>query len=338
MLKKFIDYLIDFIKEEYKFIFLLILLFIICVYPVNYYIITGGGISDVSSRIDVSNNEKIKGSFNISYVEELEGTLLTYGLSYVIPTWERDSANNYKYESSESIADIDFRNDLDLKVANENAIYWAYSLANKKVEKISSKVYVIMVDDKKYKNPLKVQDELISIDGNNYDNLNDYKNYIQTKNKGDKVIIKIKRKNVEKNLSCTIYENNNKKLIGVGLQVLNNYKTDPKIKIKFKKSESGPSGGLITTLEIYNQLTKKDLTKGYTIAGTGTIESDGTIGQIGGVKYKILGAEKSKADYFLVPDGENYIEAKKYVKEKNMKIKLIKVKNIKQAISKLNNL
>ena len=115
---------------------------------------------------------------------------------------------------------------------------------------------------------------------------------------------------------------------------MDTYKTDPKVNIKFKSSESGPSGGLITTLEIYNQLTKKDITKGRKIAGTGTIESDGSIGEIGGVEYKILGASEDKVDLFLVPEG-NYKDALKYKKKHNLKIKLIKVKNIEDALNKL---
>ena len=89
---------------------------------------------------------------------------------------------------------------------------------------------------------------------------------------------------------------------------------------------------------MYNQLTKKDLTKGYTIAGTGTIEEDGSIGQIGGIEHKILGAVAAKADYFLSPAGDNYKDAKKYIKKKKLKIKLIKVNNIQDAISILEGL
>ena len=49
------------------------------------------------------------------------------------------------------------------------------------------------------------------------------------------------------------------------------------IDIKSKKTESGSSGGFMTTLAIYNALTEKDITKGYKIAGTGTIEPDGSM-------------------------------------------------------------
>lgn len=54
----------------------------------------------------------------------------------------------------------------------------------------------------------------------------------------------------------------------------------------------------MTTLEIYNSLTDDDLTKGYKIVGTGTIDMEGNVGMIGGVKYKLKGAIKKKADIF----------------------------------------
>jgi PDZ domain-containing protein len=44
------------------------------------------------------------------------------------------------------------------------------------------------------------------------------------------------------------------------------------------------------------------------IAGTGTIAYDGTVGNIGGIRQKIVGAEAAGAEYVLVPEG-NYEEA-----------------------------
>ena len=338
MIKNIFTYIKDFFKEEYKFIIFLILLFIILEIPLNYYIITGGGTSDVSSRIKVENKYNSKGSFNISFVEELPGTISTVALSYIIPNWERESADNYKYTSDESIQDIDFRSDLDLKTANGTATYWAYKLANKEAKEISSKVYVIIVFDG-YKSGLKVQDEILSIDGNNYKTVEEYREYLQTKTENDKVSVKVLRDKKEKTIESKLYKLEDGSIIlGIGLQTVKEYETNPNLNIKFKKSESGPSGGLISTLEIYNQLTKKDLTKGYKIAGTGTIEEDGTVGEIGGVEHKILGAESDKADYFLVPSGQNYKDALKYKKSKKLKIKLIEVKTIEDAIEKLENL
>ena len=110
-------------------------------------------------------------------------------------------------------------------------------------------------------------------------------------------------------------------MIGIIITEKQKIKTDPKIKIKFKNSESGASGGLMMSLSIYDSLIKEDLTKGLKIAGTGTIDQDGNVGKIDGVKYKVMGAVKDKADIFLVPAGSNYKEAIKTKKEKKYKIK-----------------
>ena len=69
-------------------------------------------------------------------------------------------------------------------------------------------------------------------------------------------------------------------------------------------------------MEIYNQITDNDITNGLKIMGTGTISKDGKVGEIGGVKYKLLGAVKNKADVFICPK-ENYEEAKKVRDERN---------------------
>lgn len=337
MFKKFLNVLKDTIKEEYKFIITLLIIYCLLQIPLNYYIIVGGGISDVKSRIDVDNGNSSKGSFNISYVEELKGTILTYGLSYIIPTWERESANYYKYNEEESIEDIEFRSDLDLTGANEKAKYWAYTLANKDIKEKSSKMYVITILDGS-DGSLKVQDEVLSIDGRSYDNLKDYIDYIQSLKEGDIVSIKLNRKGKEKTVKTKLFKSKGRLYTGVGMQQVIEYETNPDVNIKFKRGESGSSGGLITTLEIYNQLTKKDLTKGKKIAGTGTIEVDGSIGEIGGVEYKLLGATRDKAEIFLVPAGRNYKQALKYKKKHNLDIKLIPVKNIKTAITKLENI
>ena len=106
------------------------------------------------------------------------------------------------------------------------------------------------------------------------------------------------------------------------------------IKIKSKESESGPSGGLITALAIYDAITKEDITKGKKIVGTGTISQDGKVGEIGSVSYKIASAAKAKADIFLCPK-ENYKEAKKYAKKHNLKIKIKVVSTFEDAINYL---
>lgn len=336
MIKKVFNDIVEFIKEEYKFIIFLLLSVILFLFPVNYYIIVGGDISNIDDRVIISDSYNSKGSFNISYVSELKGRLGPYLLSYIIPGWESESANDYKYVDEETIQDIEFRNRLDLVSTNGNAIKWAYKLANKEYRVIDTKVYVISVSDE-YESNLKIGDRIVKFDDNEIKDVDSARKYLGEISK-DKIKVTVIRKNKEIGIDTNVYTKDGKKIIGVYLQEVSEYETDPKVEVKFKSKESGPSAGLITTLSIYDKLTKGDLTKGLKIAGTGTIEVDGAIGEIGGVKYKLAGAVKNKADVFLVPNGDNYEECVKLKKNNKYKIKIIGVSTIEEAIEKLNNL
>jgi len=320
-----------------KGMILLLFLSIILVLPVNYYIIIGGNISDIDSRILVEDENNSKGSFNISFVTEIRGEVFTYLLSYIIPSWELDSIDNYKYEKEEVAEEIAFRESLDLKVANSTAIKYAYQLAGKQVNEVNNEIYITAVW-KEYNSKLKIGDQLLSINGNKYKTILEYIEYLQTLKSDDIVKVKILRNGKEKIIETGLHQYDNHLILGISLEEYITYETDPKIEIKFNKNEMGPSAGLITTLAIYDKLTKKDLTKSLKIAGTGTIEKDGSIGQIGGVKYKLLGAAKGKADIFLVPIGKNYEECLSLKQEKNLNIKIIGVETIKDAIQQLQSL
>ncbi|MGP4000556.1 S16 family serine protease [Streptomyces sp. 8N706] len=70
----------------------------------------------------------------------------------------------------------------------------------------------------------------------------------------------------------------------------------------------GPSAGLMFSLGIVDKLDGGgrggDLTGGRTIAGTGTITTDGTVGAVGGVPLKTQAARRDGATVFLVPKDE----------------------------------
>jgi PDZ domain-containing protein len=70
----------------------------------------------------------------------------------------------------------------------------------------------------------------------------------------------------------------------------------------------GPSAGLMFTLGIIDKLRPDDLTGGKVIAGTGTIDEDGTVGPIGGIPQKLRGAKAAGAQIFLTP-ADNCAEA-----------------------------
>jgi PDZ domain-containing protein len=96
----------------------------------------------------------------------------------------------------------------------------------------------------------------------------------------------------------------------------------------------GPSAGLAFTLALINELSSSDLTGGQVIAATGTIEPDGTVGDVGGVTQKTAAVRKAHGVAFLVPPGE-YQEA---VRHAGSHLKVIKVTTLGDALAALGSL
>ena len=103
-------------------------------------------------------------------------------------------------------------------------------------------------------------------------------------------------------------------------------------KIDIKLADvGGPSAGLMFALGIVDKLTPTDLTGGKFVAGTGTIDDDGTVGPIGGIDMKTIGARSKGAQYFLTP-ADNCAEA---AKDTPSGLRLVKVKTIDDAMAAL---
>ena len=328
------DSFLDLVRNEIKYLVTLLAIAMICFVPMNYYIIVGGGISDIGSRVKVENSYKSKGSLNISFVRETQGIFLTYALSYVMPNWKRLQADDMKMNSSEGDKEVEFRNYLNLDESSSSALKVSYEAAGKTVNLVKSHVYIIGVFESSINDDLKVGDEILAMDGKEMQ-VHEYAKYVQSKNANDIITVKVLRNNKEKEVKAKVYIDKEVPMIGIYMNVLNEYETNPKATIKFKRSESGPSGGLMTALSLYDQLVEEDITHGYKIAGTGTIDDEGYIGEIGEVKYKVLGAVVGGADIFLVPAGDNYKDAMKVVKKEKLKIKVIPIKTFNQALKEL---
>jgi PDZ domain-containing protein len=92
----------------------------------------------------------------------------------------------------------------------------------------------------------------------------------------------------------------------------------------------GPSAGLAFALEVMEKL-GKNVVHGHKVAATGEIFADGTVGPIGGIKQKTIGAREAGVDAFLVPAGDNARDARKYAHG----LRIIPVKNFQQALHAL---
>lgn len=96
----------------------------------------------------------------------------------------------------------------------------------------------------------------------------------------------------------------------------------------------GPSAGLAYALGVIDLLTPGELTGGKRVAVTGTISSDGTVGDVGGVTEKTAAVRAARADAFLVPPGE-YDEARARA---GSKLQVFRVTTLEEAITALGRL
>jgi len=92
----------------------------------------------------------------------------------------------------------------------------------------------------------------------------------------------------------------------------------------------GPSAGLAFALDVVEEL-RGDVDRGLRVAVTGELELDGGVAAIGGVKQKVIGARRSDADVFLVPAGDNAVEARRHAGD----LRIIPVESFGQALRAL---
>ena len=322
------------IKKYYKFIIIYIIIFVLLIIKFPYYIEAPGGIIDVNDRISIDNSYKSSGTFNLAYVSEYDATLITLLISLFNSDYKVLNKNEVIPDDID-IKAYQYRDKIMLEESVMNAIYVGYTKAGKDIKVNSEKIYVNAILDIADTN-LEVGDEILEVDNKKINNKEDIDNIIANY-KEDTIDIKIIRNNKEEIKKAKLIEYEDKLIIGIVVSKIKDIDCIPDIDINYKARESGPSGGLMLSLAIYNSLVKEDITKGRIIVGTGTIDEYGNVGSIGGVEYKLASAVKNKADIFLVPFGENYEDAVKYKSERNYKIKIKGVKTFDEALEYLTN-
>lgn len=320
------------IIREYKFYIIIILILLSFQIKLPYYINTPGGTIDIGNRIEYENMPEYKGSLNMLYVTEYVATIPTYLMSYLIKDWDLESLSSSQL-SNETPQEIEVRNKIMLDNSVNNAIYVAYQAAGKKIEVKNKQNLVIGTT---LDNNFCIGDEILEIDGKKVEDVTVIKKVLQEREAGESLKVKILRAGKKKELEVTLQEVDGNKVLGVVVVTNFEYEIDPEIELKFKKSESGSSGGLMMALSIYSAISEKDILKGRDIAGTGTIDMEGNIGEIAGIKYKIMGAAKAKMDVVLVPS-ENYAEAYEAVQDKGYDLEVVEVKTFADAIHHLEN-
>lgn len=321
---KLYDKIRQIIKDNFIFLFSLIIILLLFNFNLPCYIKAPGTLINVKNKVDIS--YELSGSYNMTYVTEYKPNIFNYVLAKLNKNWDIEKKDNTNLVH-ESESDSEKRGHILLEEGNQIAIINAYRMANKEINIKGSEIYVTYLD-KNANTSLEVGDRILKIDGIEVLDVKDISDVINQKEYGSEITITT----ADGNKKATVINYDGNKKIGVSLSSI--YQMDTEIHFKFKNNESGSSGGLMTTLYIYNSLIEEDLTRNRVIAGTGTIDISGNIGEIGGVKYKLIGAVKSKADIFFVPK-ENYEEALKVKKENDYDIDIVLVNTLEEAITYL---
>lgn len=146
-------------------------------------------------------------------------------------------------------------------------------------------------------------DIITAVDGHPVSTATQVRPLVVAHRPGDVINLSVVRGQQELQLAVKAGRNGSAAFLGILTQTLSTWQFPISIRINIP-NVSGPSAGLAFTLALISALNHGDVTGGHRVAVTGTIASDGSVGQVGGVTQKAIVAQRSGAVAMLVPVGE----------------------------------
>ena len=225
----------------------------------------------------------------------------------------------------------------NMRTSENVAIAVALKNLGYKIESKGDGVAVVgLLDDSPVKNKLKKGDLLNSINNTEIYSATEFISTLRTYSIGETVSIGLLRETdgVKEQLyiETTLIEHVDYKgepMVGF-LATTVNERFDFPFEIDIKTGNvGGPSAGLMMALNVYNNLIPEDITNSMIVAGTGTIEIDGSVGPVGGIKQKIIAAKRAGAELILVPVA-NFEEARPFETDKTA---IVAVDSFYEALS-----
>lgn len=313
--------------------------------PLPYYIEVPGSAENVRDFVSVDDKRnKNDGSFMLTTVGIRRGTLASLITAKFMPFQDIISQHDLMGESTDE--EYDKLTKLQMTTSENMAKKVALELAGESVEFTFKGIYVMNVASySDFSGKLKTGDVVTKVDGKGFKSAEEFMDYVKSKKVGDEVVITYERDGKEaeatgKLVKLEVKDQDPRPGIGITLTDSTELKTDRDVVIH-TENIGGPSAGLMFTLELYDLLSGKDLRKGREIAGTGTINEDGSVGSIGGIDKKIVAADSQGATIFFAPNepiegGQtNYEEAVAAAKKLDTKMKIVPVKTVQDALTYL---
>lgn len=204
----------------------------------------------------------------------------------------------------------------NMKTSENVAIAVALKNLNYDIDSKGDGVLVVgILDDSPVKDKLLKGDLLTTINGEQIFSASEFIATLRKYDIGETVTIGLTRdidgKDTEISISTELIEHieyDNEPMVGF-LATTVNERFDFPFEIDIKTGNvGGPSAGLMMALNVYNNLIPNDITNSLIVAGTGTIEIDGSVGPVGGIRQKVIAAKRAGSELILVPTA-NYEEA-----------------------------
>lgn len=335
-------------RFQIRFITILIaiILLIGSFYSLPYYVSKPGMAKELEPIIEVENGYDVEeGSFMLTTVRMGRANIYSYLIAKFSDYQEIFPLESIRKEE-ESEQEYNVRQLHLMDSSKHSAIEVAYKKAGIPVEFDYKGIYVLSVqEDMPSFGRLEPGDRIFRVDEEEFSSSDEFIQYVGNKKAGDEIQLTYERRNKVEEVTIEVqpFKTDPDKVgIGIGLVEDKEIKVDPNVLVE-TNDIGGPSAGFMFSLEIYNQLTEEDLTRGFDIAGTGTISSNGEIGRIGGIEQKIIAAHRAGADIFLAPyeDGaedSNYVAAVRTAQDIGTKMKIVPVNTFDEAITYLENL
>jgi PDZ domain-containing protein len=181
---------------------------------------------------------------------------------------------------------------------------------------------------------LELGDTVVGVNGVKVETVDDIARALEGSEVGDLIDITVARGETEVELEVELAERDDQPGVPM-IGIVPGELTQPPFPIEIRAGDvGGPSAGMMHAIAIIDSLTEGELTRGKVIAGTGTIDLDGNVGNIGGIRQKVVAAEAAGADYILVPAG-NYESA---LTAEYHQIEIVSVGTLDEAIGFLESL
>ena len=215
--------------------------------------------------------------------------------------------------SPQELSEISIQN---MKTSENVAIAVALKNLNYDIDSKGDGVLVVgILDDSPVKDKLLKGDLLTTINNEQIFSASEFIATLRKYDIGETVTIGLTRDidgvDTEISISTQLIEHieyDNEPMVGF-LATTVNERFDFPFEIDIKTGNvGGPSAGLMMALNVYNNLIPNDITNSLIVAGTGTIEIDGSVGPVGGIRQKVIAAKRAGSELILVPTA-NYEEA-----------------------------